>query len=579
MKLTEAFRIIREPNNEPGQPVDIFLACGFTPLHLETFLVAHLKRSIPAAKPAIKSGLFEDLAGNIKRLAGSNFETGVIMIEWQDLDPRLGIRHLGGWKPEDIKDIVKCVKEQIGSLETAILSCPTTCSVVISLPTLPIPPISYQPKSEIDFLKRHLSESITLLVNHLGEKINLKILDSLNLEGLPSIRRRLDVKNTLETGFPYSLEHASALAQAVIQSLFPPIAKKGIIVDLDDTLWKGTLGEDGILGISWDLDNHSHHHGLFQQFLSSLADSGILIGVATRNDLNRVQEAFHRPDLIIDKDILFPVEANWGPKSLSVSRILQKWNISDDSVIFVDDSPLEVAEVQAAFPHMECRQYPTNNNQAVYNLIIELREKFAKESISIEDGLRLTSIKVNSEIFKSTDHKGTKSDSFLKQVDGRISFSFSKILPNNREIELINKTNQFNLNGKRISRNAWNNMLEDSREYLLSVTYDDKFGPLGKIAVLTGRQEQQSLSIDYWVMSCRAFNRDIEYTCLDILFRKFEVSEIWLKYQATPKNQPIQEFIQNCTEIDNEDYIRLTQANFLANSPNLFHKTTEINHE
>ena len=532
MKLTDAFKTIGKPYSQSSYPVEIYIACGFTPLHLETFLAAHLRCSDPNATPSLKSGLFEDLLGNIKRLSESNSKSGVIIIEWADLDQRLGIRHLGGWAREDINDIVSRVEAKVYALETAILDSPINCSLVVCTPTLPIPPISHSPKSQIDFLKSHLSATIAGLVG-----------------------------------------------QSIIKCLFPPIPKKGIIIDLDDTLWRGTLGEDGVSDISWDLDNHSHNHGLFQQFLSSLADSGILIGVATRNDPDLVQEAFQRPDLIINKDILFPIEASWGRKSLSISKILDTWNISDDSVIFIDDSPLELAEVQSYFPNIECLQYPTNNNQAAYNLIIELREKFAKESISLEDGLRLTSIKANAKHFSGTDHPSPTSDAFLQEVEAQISFSFSKILSNNREFDLVNKTNQFNLNGQRISKTNWDTMLDDPNEYLLTVMYQDKFGPLGKIAVLTGRVDEQSLLIQSWVMSCRAFNRNIEYTCLDILFKRYNVNEIRLKYQVTEKNQPIQELIHLYTERSDDDYVVLKHAKFMAKSPILFHKTSEINHE
>ena len=138
----------------------------------------------------------------------------------------------------------------------------------------------------------------------------------------------------------------------------PRPAKKGLITDLDDTLWRGLLGEEGVAGISWDLDRHSHIHALYQQTLRALAESGVLIAVASKNDPALVTEALARRDLLLPKDCLFPIEVNWKAKSQSVYRILEAWNINADAVVFVDDSPIELAEVQSLFPAIKCLRFP-----------------------------------------------------------------------------------------------------------------------------------------------------------------------------------------------------------------------------
>jgi FkbH-like protein len=113
-----------------------------------------------------------------------------------------------------------------------------------------------------------------------------------------------------------------------------------------------------------------------------------------------------------------------------------------------------------------------------------------------------------------------------------------------RALELVNKTNQFNLNGKRYTEAAWQNYLRDPASFLLIASYTDKFGPLGKIAVLAGRQDGHALDIDAWVMSCRAFSRRIEFTCLEELFAKFGANEIKLDYVKTGRNGPLREFLE-----------------------------------
>src|SRR5262249_38332555 len=160
-----------------------------------------------------------------------------------------------------------------------------------------------------------------------------------------------------------------------------PAPKKGLITDLDDTLWRGVLGEAGVRGITWDLDHHSLIHGLYQQLLGSLAEAGSLIAAASKNERGSGEPAVRRPDRGVPGRVLFPIEAHWGPKSESVERILRTWNVAADSVVFVDDSPIELAEVKAAYPSMVCLRFPTNDDQEALAFLGELRDLFGKETI------------------------------------------------------------------------------------------------------------------------------------------------------------------------------------------------------
>src|SRR5262249_24533995 len=173
---------------------------------------------------------------------------------------------------------------------------------------------------------------------------------------------RYDLKSDLLSGFPYTLPHASAIAEVLARLLWNRAPKRGLITDLDDTLWAGILGEDGVDGISWHLDRNTHTHGLYQQFLASLAGAGVMIGVASKNDPAMVERAFDKRDLLLAKEDIFPLEIHWSRKSESVGRILSTWNVNADSVVFIDDSPMEVAEVQASFSDMECIVFPKSDN-------------------------------------------------------------------------------------------------------------------------------------------------------------------------------------------------------------------------
>jgi FkbH-like protein len=542
MNLIEALTIINQSAPDDAGTLEAFLACGFTPLHLQTFLAAHLRQRSPQRKVQVKTGLFGDLAGNIERLHGANSELLFVVIEWRDIDPRLGIRDLGGWRTEDLPDIVGTLKRALSRLEKALWRASASIPTYVCLPTLPLPPLFVTPTYQAGGYELQLRQSVASFAESVSRESSVRILNAQLLAELSPPSARLDVRSELTAGFPYRLPHASVIAELLATLAQNPTPKKGLITDLDDTLWAGILGEVGTEGVSWNLDQHSHVHGLYQQFLSSLASAGVLIAVASKNDRTLVEQVFERKDLLISKENVYPFEVHWGRKSESAGRILKTWNIGAEDVVFIDDSPMEVAEVKAVFPGMECIVFPTNDYQAIWDLTKRLRDLFGKSVISEEDAIRQQSIRSAEVLRESMDVSGGSLDEFLQNADAVVRFTFGKQPGDRRAFELINKTNQFNLNGKRLSDAAWMSYLSDPATFLMTVTYEDKYGPLGKIAALLGKLQGKLIRVDSWVMSCRAFSRRIEHQSLAQLFEKFDAEEICFDYHATPRNGPLQEF-------------------------------------
>jgi len=302
------------------------------------------------------------------------------------------------------------------------------------------------------------------------------------------------------------------------------------------------LGEVNVEGIAWDLDHHAQKHGLYQQLLASLAETGVLIAVASKNDPFLVEDAFRKAKLMLPRSRIFPIEANWGPKSTSVYKILRAWNLGADSVVFVDDNSLELAEVKAAHAEIECLRFPRDDDEAAYQFLETLRDLFGKQCVSPEDEIRLQSIEASQVIAEASQSDGHAREHFLQEIGGRLTLSFSKNTRDPRPLELLNKTNQFNLNGKRHTEVAWRNYLNDPEVFLLLASYEDKFGSLGKIAVMAGRCEGNKLSVEYWVMSCRAFSRRIEYGCLLHIFQKSGAEAASFDFAPTSRNTAIQSF-------------------------------------
>jgi len=575
VNLIDALEIIRNSAGSDSPAFRVFLACGFTPLHLQTFLNAELCKALSNHCIEIKTGLFGDLAGSLERLHMDSFDAVAIQIEWPDIDPRLGIRSLGGWRSTDLPDIIQSSKEQVDRINSAVARLSERVPTICSMPTLPLPPMFLAKTEESGMHELQLRLFVSSLATSLAQKPGIRILNAQAIDELSPPAGRMDAKSEIMTGFPYKLAHASALASIVARLICSPTPKKALITDLDDTLWAGTLGEVGVDNVCWRLDQHAQGHGIYQQFLASLASAGVLIAVASKNDAALVERAFDRKDLLLAKENVFPFEVHWSRKSDSVRRILDVWNISADSVVFVDDSLMELAEVKAVFPDIECLAYPGNDYQAIWNLLKHLRDFFGRNVLTEEDTLRLASIRTTSHLRESAESGGQAFDDFLQNVDAEISFSWAKD-SDQRAYELVNKTNQFNLNGRRWTEGIWKTYLGEPDAFMLTVSYKDKYGFLGRIAVMLGKARGKNVRVESWVMSCRAFSRRIEYHCLKYLFEKFEADEITFDYQNTDRNEPLQAFFRQLTGSTFAPPFRLSKTLFEEQAPPLFHAVEEV---
>jgi FkbH-like protein len=576
MKLLEALEIIRKEDGDRVRALRIGLVCGFSPLHLQTFLAAHLRLLSPEMRPEIIPGLYGDIWGNAERIVGANTDVVVVVLEWSDLDGRLGLRGLGKWSPDAFVNIIENVKTRAAQLLHVLKELGKAAPVVLCFPTLPFPPISYAPGWEASELELEIRSCVQVTALSAARLPNVRVASSDRLDRLSPINHRFDPKSELTSGFPFTSAHSSALAEVLSHIVHRPVAKKGLITDLDDTLWKGILGEDGVDGISWDLEHMSHLHGAYQRFLQALSSSGVLLGAASRNEMANVEDAFKRGDLILARDLIFPIEANWDAKSESIRKILAAWNVGADSVVFIDDSAIELAEVKAAHPQVECILFPKDNPQGLEDLLRRLRDLFGKSSLSEEDSIRRESIRQAHVNLEGTTGGGNQSLEFLKQAEAQLTFHFSKDPLDPRALELVNKTNQFNLNGRQYSEAAWSRHIRGADTFLMVAGYRDKYGPLGKIAVLTGRKEGTTVLLDSWVMSCRAFGRHIEHRCLQEVFDRWNAQEIIFDYQQTPKNGPTATFLSGVLRRELGPGCRLRRDEFTQLQGETLHQVLEV---
>ncbi len=213
-------------------------------------------------------------------------------------------------------------------------------------------------------------------------------------------------------------------------------------------------------------------------------------------------------------------------------------------------------------------------------LLWRLRDLFGKPRVGKEDAIRLDGLR-RREANGDGDAATADPSALLDQVGATIAASFDRATSDPRPLELVNKTNQFNLNGRRHAEGAWRDRLARPEAFLLRVAYEDKFGPLGTISVVSGEHRGDTLHVDVWVLSCRAFSRRIEHRTLELLFRQFEADAVVFDFAETPRNGPTRDFLRSLPggESGLGPGFRVSRDAFLAACPPLPHQIKSWDHD
>jgi FkbH-like protein len=552
LKLIEALKIVQESARSDRPPLRLFLGTGFTPLHLATFLHAHLQRRLQDRTCEIRTGLFGDLAGSLE--AAPEGDAVAVVVELPDLDPRMGLRQVGGvWDPSDV---LLGVARQVDRLTAVARSLVGSRSVAVVLPTLPLPPLLPSAPDRVTAFEAALEAQVGRLALGLVEEgVRFGRVHPAGTEGR-------DLQGELLTGFPYTLTHASRVGEALARLLAPHAPRKALVTDLDDTLWAGALGEVGVEGIAWDLDHHARRHGLYQRALAGLADRGVLLAALTKNDPNLVSRALaERKDLVLPPSRLFPVVAGWEGKAAGFSSVLEALRIGAGDAVFVDDSPMEVAEVRAAHPAATCLLFPPRDG-ALLPFLETLRGLLGRDGTSPEDAIRAQSLRVPAAEFSR--------EAFLEDSAPELTLDFAPDPRDPRPLELVNKTNQFNLNGRRYTEGEWRS--GDAPGQTLVAAYADKYGPLGRVGVLRARTVDRTLLVDVFVLSCRAFSRRIEHQMVAQLLERAGADAVVLDYAETPRNGPFRDFLSGLVGTPASGAVTVPATVFHARCPRLYHR-------
>ena len=290
--------------------------------------------------------------------------------------------------------------------------------------------------------------------------------------------------------------------------------RKCLVLDLDNTLWGGVLGDDGLTGIVLGNGNPLGEAYLnIQQTALALRERGVILAVSSKNDDQVARSAFRsHPDMLLKEEHIAVFQANWHDKASNLKAIAEKLNIGIDSLVLLDDSPAERAQVRTALPAVAVPELP--DDPAFYSEILLAAGYFEAIRFTAEDQQRASQYRANS-IRAELLAAAPDLDSYLHSLQMRAVCGPFNHLGRARITQLINKTNQFNLTTRRFTESEIA-VLEDSTSGLtLQVRLIDRFGDNGMVAVVICLEDGRDWIIDTWLMSCRVLNRKLEEAMLN----------------------------------------------------------------
>lgn len=339
-------------------------------------------------------------------------------------------------------------------------------------------------------------------------------------------------------------EHIPLLCQSIaniIKSLFGK-NKKSLILDLDNTLWGGIIGDDGAEGIELGSETPTGMaYSEFQSYLKELSQMGIMLNVCSKNEESTALTGFERADSILKRDDFVVFKANWEPKHINVNNIAKELNILQDSFVFADDNPAEREIVRREISGISV---PELTAPEEYIKIIDKSGFFEVTNLSQDD-------KKRNEMYKQNIERATLEQSFgdytdyLKSLEMHCDIGAFDTEHSARITQLINKTNQFNLTTRRYTDAEITALIGDDSHITLYGRLVDKFGDNGIVTAIIGAVNGDTLNIELWIMSCRTFKRHLEYAMFDRLTeicRNRGITTINGIYYPTAKNLLVSEY-------------------------------------
>jgi FkbH-like protein len=322
------------------------------------------------------------------------------------------------------------------------------------------------------------------------------------------------------------------------------LSKKCLVLDLDNTLWGGVIGDDGLDGIVLGEGSAAGEaHLALQRYAKQLKERGVILAVCSKNDVKIAEAAFRdHPEMALRRSDFAAFQANWDDKAQNLKAIAKQLNIGLDSLVFVDDNPIERARVRQSLPMVAVPEMP--EDPALYVRCLAEAGYFEAVAFTAEDRVRAEAYAANAER-EALLGSAESMDDFLRGLNMTAVYGPFTAVDHARIVQLINKTNQFNTTTRRYAGDEITRIMEDPDAMTLQFRLLDRVGDNGLVSTMILRpaeDDDEALEIENWVMSCRVFGRELEFEAMNIAVEAAKergVRTLVADYIPTPKNDVI----------------------------------------
>jgi FkbH-like protein len=389
-------------------------------------------------------------------------------------------------------------------------------------------------------LRGGLEKAGAELVESAGAIPGIHLLTPGDIEPLATGERHDRLRDQL-AHIPFTEDYYASIALALarkVHALRVP-AHKVLVLDCDQTLWQGVVGEDGVEGISMPQRLLE-----VQRFAVEQQARGTLVCLASKNAERDVLEVFEkRPEMVLRMEHVVAHRINWEPKPANLVSLARELNLGLDAFVFLDDNPVECAQMKAELPQVVALQLPENQDVEAW---LSRLWTFDRIALTSED-VRRTALYRENAARKRLEESATDISEFLASLGIVIDIAPPADGEWPRVAQLTQRTNQFNFTTKRRTESEMR-ALPGNGARVLRVNVRDRFGDYGLVGVMIARAEGDELGVDTLLLSCRVLGRGVEHAMLrqlGDLAQESNLSSVALPYLPTPKNEPARSFAES----------------------------------
>ncbi|MGH7657241.1 MAG: HAD-IIIC family phosphatase, partial [Gemmatimonadales bacterium] len=508
MNFLEARRIVAEFRG--GEPLPFLLGMSGTADPLLLYLRAEAARR--GREAVVRTLPFGTLGQALLGPAGGEREV-FLLLPWDllpEADWRSGLP-AGSDNLVAFRDRAGLVASRLRGRGAALVYVPA-----------PLPPLLSHPDD---------NRALALWLEHLALECGARVMQG----------SHFSLGGYLSSGCPVGGSAQGMVAEALMAALLDeegPGAKV-LVTDLDNVMWSGVIAEDGLEGIAFGAEGAGYRHFVYQTMLAQLKEQGVLLAAVSRNDPEVALAPLGDGRMRLGEEDFVAVVASYHAKSAQIRELANRLNLGLDAFVFVDDNPVELAEVGAELPEVHALEFP-GRDDGLPALMEGLARLFARRTLTPEDRERTEMYRSRLAGMVPSDVEGADLTEFLRDLGMRLTIHDRSTGSRTRAVQLINKTNQFNLNGRRVTDEQVGEMLAAGGR-LYTASLEDRHGQHGEILACLVSADGV---VESFVMSCRVFQRRVEHAFT-----------VWLAYRPSPpvrfvyarteRNGPLRSFLED----------------------------------